>query len=225
MDENFELKQQNLLLVEGQDEVNFFGALLKHLNIESVQIVGVGGKDNFKPELQALLNISGFNDVKSYAIIRDADRSKANTLKSIKGLLKKHKQPVPPDHAETATANNLKVGIFIMPGNAAEGMLEDLCLQAVKNHTVLKCADDYLACLETNLETLANGQEKEPGKQYFPKNRAKARMHSFLAGMHEYIPSVGEAAYKKEGYFDLTADAFKELRDFLTYKMGWSGST
>ncbi|MBF0477681.1 MAG: hypothetical protein HQK59_18015 [Deltaproteobacteria bacterium] len=224
MGKSTKIEKEKVLLVEGLDEVNFFKAMLEHLDMQNVQTRDVGGKDNLRKLFPDVLNDPGFSRVKSYAIIRDADDNADNTLKSVQGLLKDKSQPVPSNHAETAELNNLKVGIFIMPGNAAEGMLEDLCLKAVENHTVLKCADDYLACLETNLETLPNGQEKEPGKQYFPKNRAKARMHSFLAGMHEYITSVGLAA-DKEGYFDLDADAFKDLRDFLTTKMGWSDST
>ncbi|MDJ0616994.1 MAG: hypothetical protein QNJ63_09645 [Calothrix sp. MO_192.B10] len=207
------IDEEQLLLVEGRDEVNFFDALLKHIKIQDIQVIEVGGKDKFKNEFPALLYASDFSKVKSYAIVRDADTNAGATLASIQKLLKDYNQPVPNQHGAVEDTGNLKVGIFIMPGNAEEGMLEDLCLETIQNHPVLNCTEKYLSCLETNLDILENGELKQAGKHYFPKNRAKARMHSFLAGMYEYVPRAGLAA--KKGYFDLDADILSDLKQFL----------
>jgi hypothetical protein len=207
------IKKQALLLVEGKDEINFFSALLDECQIPEVQIIEVGGKDKFKLEFPALLNLEGFSNVKSYAIIRDADNDANATLSSIQSLLSRHHQPVPNDCGEFADNNGIRVGIYIVPGNKTEGMLENLCLDTVKNNPVLQCVDQYLSCLEENLNSGVVGFDKEQGKHYFPKNRAKARMHAFLAGQNKLVPSLGLAA--KKGYFNLRSEVLSELRRFL----------
>jgi len=207
------IDKPTLLLVEGKDEVNFFAALLDECQITEVQIIEVGGKDKFKLEFPTLLNLDGFSQVKSYAIIRDADNDANATLTSIQSLLSKYHQPVPNDCGELVNNNGIRVGIYIVPGNKNEGMLENLCLDTVTNHPVLQCVDHYLSCLEKNLEFEVESADKEPGKYYFPKNRAKARMHAFLAGQNKWVPSLGLAA--KKGYFNLSAEVLSDLRRFL----------
>ena len=207
------IKKPTLLLVEGKDEVNFFQALLDDCQIPEVQIIEVGGKDKFKLEFPALLNLDGFSNVKSYAIIRDADNDANATLTSIQSLLSKHHQPVPNDCGEWVNNDGIRVGIYIVPGNQSEGMLENLCLDTVINHPVLHCVDHYLSCLEEKLESNVEGADKEPGKYYLPRNRAKARMHAFLAGQNKWVPSLGLAA--KKGCFNLNAEVLSDLRGFL----------
>jgi hypothetical protein len=41
------ITESRLLLVEGKDEVHFFGTLLSHLGVGGVQVLDVGGKDGF----------------------------------------------------------------------------------------------------------------------------------------------------------------------------------
>ncbi len=196
------IEKSALLLVEGKDEVNFFNALLDDCNIPEVQIIEIGGKNKFKLEFPALLNLEGFLNVKSYAIIQDADNDSNATLTSIKSLLSKYHQPIPNDCGEFVANNCIRVGIYIVPGNKKEGMLENLCLDTVENNPVLKCVDQYLSCLEEQLE-----------KHDFPRNRAKARMHAFLAGQNKLVPSLGLAA--KKAYFNLKSEVLSDLRRFL----------
>jgi hypothetical protein len=206
------IEKPTLLLVEGKDEVNFFEALLDECQIKEVQIIEVGGKDKFKLEFPALLNLDGFSNVKSYAIIRDADNDTKATLTSIQSLLSKYDQPVPKDCGQWSKNDSIRVGIYIVPGNKNEGMLENLCLDTVTNHPVLHCVDRYLSCLEEKLKPEVKGSNKED-KYYFPRNRAKARMYAFLAGQNKLVPSLGLAA--KKGYFNLNAEVLSNLRCFL----------
>jgi len=201
------IKKNNLLLVEGKDEVYFFEALLMHLRLENVQTIQVGGKDKFKFEFPALMEAEGFSDVTAYAIIRDADNDAKATLDSIQYLLNKYEQPVPDAHSEIKQRDDVKVGIFIMPGDDNPGMLECLCLSTLADDPVLACADKYMDCLK-ELE-----EQATPENSCFPKNISKARMHTFLAGQKKYVPSLGMAA--KKGYFDLDADAMNELSQFM----------
>jgi hypothetical protein len=43
-----EIKQPNVLVVEGKEEVFFFGALVKHLGLQNIQIIDMEGKTRLK---------------------------------------------------------------------------------------------------------------------------------------------------------------------------------
>lgn len=61
-----------------------------------------------------------------------------------------------------------------MPGNAEEGMLEDLCLHTIANHPVLSCVEMYISCLR---ELLEHEREcaKKSGKILFPEKCGKGK--------------------------------------------------
>jgi len=145
--------------------------------------------------------------------VRDADDSADNTFQSVIGMLNRHNQPAPKAPGEIICSEDIAAGVFIMPGNSEEGMLEDLCLSTVANHPVSVCVDAYISCLHDNLEHEETDMPKDPCKYYFPKNKAKAKMHAFLAGMNKFIPSLGIAA--KKGYFDFNSEILNDIKVFL----------
>jgi hypothetical protein len=201
--------QSKVLLVEGKDEVNFFNALLKHLGMGDITVEDVGGKDNFPAKLRAFL--LGFGtQIQAYAIIRDADRSANAAFQSVVDLLKNEREPYPDQIGGYGENPTRRVGIFIMPGNQDEGMLEDLCLHTVSAHPAMTCTDQYFSCLEAAIPL---DQSKEPGRRYFPKNLSKARALAFLAGQEETVASVGLVAQK--GYWNLDYPSLGELKAFL----------
>lgn len=202
-----------VLLVEGQDEVRFFDAFLRHLGLTEVQVVEVGGKDKFLQEFPAFLNDPGFSSIRSYAIIRDADRDASKTFQSICGLLGKYDHPVPRRSGQFESRGSQKVGVFVIPGNREEGILEDLCLQTVQDHPAVSCVDRFIECLGSVLEKKVAGQPVVEGKAYFPKNESKARVLAFLAGMHKTVNKLGEAA--DQGCWQFDHPALDELRAFL----------
>lgn len=205
--------KSKVLLVEGKDEVYFFNALLKEMGIKQIiDVQEVGGKDKFKNEIQAFLQSFG-SQVKSYAIIRDADTDSNAAFQSVVAILKNNREPFPTNKGDYGENANRRVGVFIMPGNQAERMLEDLCLQTVADHPVINCVEGYISCLQKTLVTLLPDQPKEPDIHYFPKNSSKARAQAFLAGMHEIASSVGIAAEKKYWNFDHAVLA--DLKAFL----------
>ncbi len=203
------IEKPKLLLVEGKDEECFFSALCNLLKIDDIEIIATKGKDRFKSEFDAIVNAPGFEIVKSLGIIQDADDSMVNAIKSIRSSLNKHHMPSPEGHNRFSENELIRVGIFIAPGNQDNGMLESLVLQTVADHPVRIISDSYIEALREKLNNPAN---ESPYK--FPRNVHKAKLHSFLAGMEHYIPSLGIAAQK--GYFDLESEALKEARDFLS---------
>ncbi|OQY27913.1 MAG: hypothetical protein B6244_09190 [Candidatus Cloacimonetes bacterium 4572_55] len=213
------IDKDNLLIVEGKDEIGFFEALLAHINAEDkVQIVPVGGKDQFKNEFPTLLESPNFSRVKSYGIVRDADDNADNTFQSVQGLLRRYDQPIPQASGEIISLNGVATGVFIMPGNSEEGMLENLCLKTVDDHPVSDCVDKYIDCLHKTLEHREKNTPKDPNTYYFPKNEAKVKMYAFLAGMNTYIPSLGIAA--KKGYFNLNSEILDDIKAFLQKLIG-----
>ncbi len=207
------VNKEYVLLVEGKDEVVFFDFYLKHLGYDDIQSIQVGGRDQFKNYFPLFIAASGFNEVKNYAIIRDADEDVDSTFQSIVDLLKKYRQSYPEKIFNFNANRGKKVGVYIMPGVISGKMLEDLCLEIVKESPVLACVKEYIECLDTNTVKKENDDEIEEGRFYFPKNLSKAKLHTYLSGMHEYVPSLGRATEK--GYWDLDSPVLSHLKIFI----------
>ncbi|MBF0537096.1 MAG: hypothetical protein HQL03_02470 [Nitrospirae bacterium] len=192
-----------ILAVEGKDEKNFFEALLKHMGIEGCEINDVGGKDQFSNKLPALKKkTTNFKGVQFLGIIRDAEESAENTFRSVINILQTLKFPTP-DKMNQFTSpekGTPAVGIYIMPGNADSGMLEDLCLMLAKDHHACQCVERFIdGCAEA--------------LQQPPKNIPKAKAQAYLAIMPDIVNSVGLGAQR--GYWNFGSDELDGLRGFL----------
>ncbi|MBE3123755.1 MAG: hypothetical protein IMZ65_03040 [Planctomycetes bacterium] len=207
-----------LLLVEGKDEVQFFLALLQHMGIEGVQVLDYAGKNKF-PEFFPAVCLQ-LDPVRAYAVVRDADANAGHTLESIAGVLKKQGEPCPRRNKqfEIKRAHPRKVGVYVLPGDAEQGMLEDLCLSTVQDHPATDCVNVFMECIERVLPKRPPDAVVTAGGQYYPKNRSKARALAFLAAMHDEVHHVGEAA--QGGCWDLDHPCLAELKAFLQHLAG-----
>jgi len=202
------INSKKVIAVEGKDEINFFNALLRHMNITDFDIREIGGKDQFPKKLPALLKARGFylGDGSSFvthlAIIRDRDEDKA--FKSIATIVANAGLKPPTKHSEFSNGFP-KVGIFIMPGETIDGtMLEDLCLKTVENHKAMTCVNEYASCISA----------LEPTPKNIPKSKVQVfKAQVFLAAQPEIVDSVGLGAQKK--YWDFESHALDELKEFL----------
>jgi len=201
----------NLLLVEGRDEVEFFKALLRHMEIQGAQILDVGGKDRFPGAFPAVY--LHLDKVRVYAIVRDAEVSAQNTFKSVGGVLRRHGEPFPKRNREFAVKPGIprKVGVYILPGDADRGMLEDLCLATVGDHPAMPCVKAFMDCLEAVLPR--KSVRASSGRGYFPRNPTKARALAFLAAMSDEVHHVGEAA--QQGCWNFDHPCLDGLKAFL----------
>ncbi|MCP5105219.1 MAG: hypothetical protein GY950_17655 [bacterium] len=193
------ITKRKLLVVEGKDEIVFFEELFKHIGmVDTVELREVGGKDQFKKDLPALKIATGFNKLETIAVIRDADESFEGAFESIRGILNKmgFRTPGRPGEFSPGTP---RVGIFIMPDNANQGMLENLCLDTVKDDEAMKCVNQFIDC-----------SQKLKKK---PRNIHKARAHAFLSVMPEIANSVGRGAQK--GHWDFDSTKLKPLIKFI----------
>lgn len=203
------INSKKVIAVEGKDEINFFNALLRYMNITDFDIREIGGKGQFPKKLPALLKATGFyladgsSSVIHLAIIRDRDEDEA--FKSIATIVKNAGLKPPTKHSEFSNGSP-KVGIFIMPGETIDGtMLEDLCLKTVENHKAMTCVNEYASCISA----------LEPNPKNIPKAKVQVfKAQVFLAAQPEIVDSVGLGAQKK--YWDFESHALDELKEFLT---------
>ena len=232
------ITRPKLLVVEGKDEVNFFAALITDLDLGDVQVQPVGGKSRFRAYLKAVANAPGYDIVTSVGIVRDADENLNGAFDSIRGALQAAGLPFPTAPLQPVVKDGLQVMVMILPDGKTPGMLEDLCLESVKETPAMLCVDEYFQCLGERLEEL-------------PGNLAKARMRAFLASMEwlegahfdylqkhvgEYLPDLPEAPsvpqvhtflasrYKpnldlgvaaQAGYWPFDHPAFAQAKQFL----------
>jgi len=193
------ITSNNLIAVEGQEEVCFIKAVYKHFNfISDYHIAPVGGKEQFKTKLPALRRASGFNGVQKLLIIRDADDDSKSAFDSIVNLLKKENLPVPVA-PNIFSQGQPEVCVFIMPDKSENGMLEDLCIESVQETPTMTCVDQFIDCV-TQLENP-------------PRNIAKAKAQTYLAAMPKIINSVGLAAHK--GYWNFDSIELNDLKSVL----------
>ena len=165
---NTEISKSKVLLVEGQDEENLFSELLVDLNLANdIQIISVGGKEKFPIRLKGLKVRSGYELITSIGIVRDADENPTGAFQSVCSALKNVGLPKPIAPSQP-TIDNPKVTVMIIPDAETKGMIENVCLESVKDDPAIACVDQYFQCLQRQLKKL-------------PKNPAKARVHAFLA--------------------------------------------
>ena len=190
---------QNQLLVEGREEELVFGALLRELGINDVQIQNCRGKDNLAIVLLEIAQDPEFHLINSIGIVRDADNSANGAFQSVQSALRRANLPVPTQMLQPTTGNP-SISTFIMPDNSSNGALEQLCLAALADDPAMPCVEDFLTCVG----------DRVPES---PQDPSKARIHAFLASRQDPELRLGEAAQR--GYIPWNHPAFVPLARFL----------
>ena len=79
-----EIKSAVQLLVEGNDQRNFFEAFTSHLSIANVQIQNFGGVSELSDFLEGFVGATGFREiVQSLGIVRDAEMWRSVPKRSV----------------------------------------------------------------------------------------------------------------------------------------------
>jgi hypothetical protein len=190
-----------LLLGEGRDEQEFFGAFVRHLNLEKqVQVLPYGGKDKLRPFLKLLVATKGFENVDAVGITRDADVSYAAAVAAVSDAIRDANFP-----AGVATS------YFILPGAKRTGALEDLVLDAIREDktgaAAWKCVEQFDDCLSGVCAAGAGAEN-----QTSPNVHAKRLVHAWLCSLPVPGLRLGEAA--KSGKVNFDVPAFVPLADF-----------
>ena len=195
-----EIKSAIQLLVEGNDQRNFFEAFTSHLSITNVQIQNFGGVSELSDFLEGFVGATGFREiVQSLGIVRDAETSAGGAFQSVQSALRNAALPMPNSPAER-TDTNPAVTVLILPGDNRQGMLETLLCESFADDLVEECIDDFFECVESLPDVSI-------------KNPDKARARVYLTTKPKPHFSVGVAA--KNDYWDLNHSVFSTIRDFL----------
>ena len=162
-----------MLLVEGQDDYQFFQRIIERRRNEGIQVIPYDGKDNLGNFLVNALvpRLRSPNTVKAIGITRDADDDFARAFQSVGDSLRLAGLPVPSaplTYAEgTLYDSEIRVAAYVMPDNASPGDLETLCLNAVSRSPAMPCVESYISCLREI--------------DHLPGQESKARLRAFLS--------------------------------------------
>jgi hypothetical protein len=190
------LRSQRLALVEGKDEVNFYSAIRAQLGLPDIEIRSFEGVNNLRPTLEALRSVEGFDRLIVLAIVRDAEGNGRAALQSVKDALRVNGFAVP-EHGLERVGANPAVMMLINPHETPSGRFEDVCAESVRDTPVMRCVEEYIACLKG----LGSGM---PTKEW------KTRIHAYIAAQKEPHVSLGIAA--GYGYFPFGHAAFNTTK-------------
>lgn len=193
------IEQPHVLVVEGSEDELFFGALIRHLGLQGIQVMPIGGKQKLRKNLKALTAAPDFSKVTFLGIVRDANANPSAAFQSVRDALQAVNLPVPHRPLEPV-GTKPKVAVLILPKENMPGMLEDLCLKAVEEDPAMLCVKQYFECLQKQGLSL-------------PDNMSKAKVQVFLASRQKAGLRLGEAA--QAGYWPWDAEAFQQVKDFL----------
>ena len=85
-------------------------------------------------------------------------------------------------------------------------MLEDLCLETVKDRPAMKCVDEFSSCVSAL---------KSPPKNISKSKTQVFKAQVFLATQPKIVDSVGLGSQK--GYWNFEAPCLVELKAFLSH--------
>ena len=157
--------------------------------------------------LSGLVRQTGFVNVESLGIIRDANSSADSAFQSVQGCLRNSDLPVPPSLANRrATGTNpadarkpLTVSVFILPDNKSQGELETLLYRTL-SRDIVKCIDDFVECAKA-----ATGVS--------PSKPDKARVAAYVAVQKREPHSLAVSA--RQGVWDFNHDELSSVGEFL----------
>lgn len=174
-----QIEMPKLIVGEGKDELRFFGALIRQLGIDDIQVEEYGGKNNLRSYIRTLCVRPNFGQLTSIGITRDADEHADHAFQSIVAGLQHAGLPTP-TRPEEFVGDKPRIGVFILPDGKQGGMLEDLCWQDV--------ADTEKACIDTFFQCIEGVVQRQP------RNMSKARLGAWLSTLAEPTRRLGEAA-------------------------------
>jgi len=185
------MADKSLLLVEGKDELHVLSQLLEHHQVpENFRIKNKEGIDNLLETLDVELIAGGLERL---GVVIDADTAPTSRWRSLCDTFAQAGCPLPDQADPLGTVVELsgrtltRVGVWVMPDNEAEGMLEDFVRSLVPpGDTLLVFAEE---CVD---EVIARDRR-------FPVSyRSKALIHTWLSWQKEPGTPLGLAIKNHE---------------------------
>lgn len=172
------IETPHLLLVEGNDEARYWGAVFKAWQREDIQVVPFQGKDNLRWFLDPLVRTPDFRAVRWLGIMRDADDDAGRAFQSVRDALRRQGLAAPGRAWQTA-AGQPATAALILPDGTEPGDLEALILRTLRPDARLACIDAYVACLTSTGNP--------------PVRLGKTRFYAYLASLDRPDRRLGEA--------------------------------
>ena len=181
---------ENLLLVEGVTDKAFIQALWKSTEkVQNFEIIACGNDEKVNRALKARLADS--RPPPCIAIVKDADQNCEGRWQSIQrhlqqeGIVLHHKTRKNDGVILEATGDKPRIGVWIMPDNISEGMLEHFCSELAPQNVMTfaqQCVDEA---------------KKNQYTSFKKNHRQKAVIHTYLAWQHEPGNGLDLAMTKK----------------------------
>ena len=198
----FIIRNRKQVIVEGLDDVRIVESLCRHLEINDVAVQQCGGYDSLRPFLRAFVSDPEFAQVRSLAVIVDADSDAISRRQGVADALLNASLPRPERPLEPVSESGLSVTYLVVPHDGGGTMMEDVCLSSVRDDPAMACVDRYFECI-SRADTLGPR----------PVWTAKARVHAFLASRERPDLRLGEAAQR--GVWRFGTDAFRPMTSLL----------
>lgn len=171
------MAQENVLLVEGNDDLHVLSSLFQHYQIpETFELPdpergGGGGIDNLLLRMEGYLGAA--SNLKRLGVVVDADTDIESRWRKIRNILTKmgyQNLPDAPDPAGTVIEEELKptFGAWIMPDNRLPGSLENFVSHLVPEGDIL-----WPHAIST-VDAL-------PERRFSELHTAKVHIHTYLA--------------------------------------------
>ena len=194
------------LLVEGNDDKHVILALCKQFQVpENFDIIDCEGIDNLFKQIDIRFKQFGVNTI---GIIIDADVDVHSRWEKIKGILEKLHFTVPDTLPSsgliTKNSDNKIVGVWIMPNNNINGMIEDFMTFLVPPE------DKLLPIVNATLLTI----EEQNLHKYSLLHKSKATIHCWLSLQEDPGTPMGLSISKR--YVTTDTETCKQLIHWIT---------
>ena len=195
------IQEEKVIVSEGDDDKHFITKFLEHEAIEEVQVISLGGESKIKKNFPLFFTRGNFDIIRKLAIVRDADSNSDAKFRSTVDIVENNGL-APPVSINTFSNENPSIGVFIItkPGCNC-GMLEDLCLETVKDTEEMKCVNKLFECVD-KLDIILN-------------NPSKSKCQAYRATLPISYPYIGIGAL--HGIWAYEHEILDDLRNFLLF--------
>ena len=166
------------------------------------------GVERITQEFEVRLKVADF---RALGIVVDADFAETGNgvdkrWSTLKGILRRAGYDTPDaldSDGLVVEKDGLRIGVWIMPDNASEGMLEDFVASMIGGQ------DPLFELASRSIDSIPISE-----RRFSPNHRLKALVHTWLAWQIEPGKPFGVAIQKK--YLDANSDAAKSLFAWLS---------
>lgn len=182
--------------------------ILERLDPSDAEISNFGGVTELHSFLGAVWNAPrARTTIEAIGIVRDAESSASGTESAAEAAFKSAHAAIsasglnPPKRPLQVVGEKPRIGILILPPGESEGMLEDVCLDAVQADPAMPCVEEYLTCLQAKVE------------DWPMRNPSKAKVQAFLASRERPGLRLGEAADR--GDWNWSHEVYDPIKQFI----------